>query len=131
AGRSRASAHRGSLQILLLAFKIAWTPFDPQALMELLAFPTSPIAPRAARRLAQALEEAPGRGGPAWRDAWTQIGEAEFAAAEGDSAGLTKAHARLERWRSWVEPEHADPIDGMPLAAALAACDRTVAWAGA
>ena len=33
AGRSRASAHRGSLQILLLAFKIAWTPFDPQALM--------------------------------------------------------------------------------------------------
>ena len=131
AGRSRASAHRGSLQILLLAFKIAWTPFDPRALMELLAFPTSPIAPRAARRLAAALEEAPGRGSTVWRDAWAEIGEAELADANGDPAKLKKAHARLERWRQWVEPEPAEPDAGMPLAAALAACDRTIAWAGA
>lgn len=131
AGWSRSSPHRGSLQILLLAFKIAWVPFDAQALMELLAFPTSPIAPRAARRLAEALEEAPGRGGPAWQNAWAMIGEAEIAAADSDPAKLRKAHARLERWRSWVEPEPADPVEGMPLAAALAACDRTVVWAGA
>ncbi len=131
AGRSRSSAHRGSMQILLLAFKIAWVPFDPRALMELLAFPTSPIAPRAARRLAEALEEAPGRGGAAWQDAWVKIGEAEIAAAEGDPAKLRKARARLERWRAWVEPEPTDPVAGMSLAAAIAACDRTVAWAGA
>lgn len=131
AGRSRASAHRGSLQILLLAFKIAWTPFDPRALMELLAFPTSPIGPRAARRLAAALEEAPGRGSTAWREAWAKIGEAELADASGDPVKLKKAQARLERWREWVEPEPADPDAGMPLAAALAACDRTIAWAGA
>jgi RecB family exonuclease len=131
AGRSRASAHRGSLQILLLAFKIAWTPFDPRVLMDLLAFPTSPIAPRAAGRLAEALEEAPGRGGPAWQEAWVKIGEAEVAATDGDPAKLKKAHARLERWRAWVEPEAADPVAGMPLAAAVAACDRTIAWAGA
>ncbi|HEX8402673.1 MAG TPA: PD-(D/E)XK nuclease family protein [Allosphingosinicella sp.] len=131
AGRSRASAHRGSLQILLLAFKIAWTPFDPGALMELLAFPTSPIAPRAARRLAEALEEAPGRGGSPWQEAWVRISEAELAEAGGDPAKLRKTHARLERWQAWVEPELADPVLGMPLAAALAACDRTIAWAGA
>jgi RecB family exonuclease len=131
AGRSRASAYRGSLQILLLAFKIAWTPFDPRALMELLAFPTSPIAPRAARRLAAALEEAPGRGGLVWREAWSEIGEAELADADGDPANVKKAHARLERWREWVEPEPADPSVGMPLVSALAACDRTIAWAGA
>ena len=131
AGRSRASAYRRSLQILLLAFKIAWTPFDPRALMELLAFPTSPIAPRAARRLAAALEEAPGRGSTVWREAWAEIGEAELADANGDPIMLKKAHARLERWREWVEPEPADPSAGMPLAAALAVCDRTVAWAGA
>lgn len=131
AGRSRASAHRGSLQILLLAFKVAWTPFDPRTLMELLAFPTSPIASRAARRLAAALEKAPGRGGPVWRKAWSEIGEAELTDADGDPAKLKKAYARLERWRKWVEPEPADPNAGMPLAAALAACDRTIAWAGA
>jgi ATP-dependent helicase/nuclease subunit B len=38
AGRSRRSPHRGSLQPLLLAFKIAWLPFDAHALMELLLF---------------------------------------------------------------------------------------------
>lgn len=131
AGRSSASAHRGSLQIMLLAFKIAWTPFDPRALMELLAFPTSPIAPRAARRLAEALEEAPGRGGPAWQEAWTRIEQAEVTAAEGEPAKLKEANARIERWRSWAEPDAADPSVGMSLAAALATCDRTIAWAGA
>lgn len=130
AGRSRASAHRGSLQILLLAFKVAWAPFDPRALMELLVFPTSPIAPRAARRLATALEEAPGRAGAAWQTAWEEIGSAELAEANGDPAKLKKAHARLERWRAWADPELADPVAGMPLKAALEACDRTIAWAG-
>lgn len=131
AGRSRASAHRGSLQVLLLGFGIGWSPFDPRALMELLAFPTSPIAPRAARRLAQALEEAPGRGGPAWREAWESIVEVELTEAGADAASLRKAHARLDRWRAWVEPDLADAGAGMPLPMALAICDRTIAWAGA
>lgn len=129
AGRSRASAHRGSLQVLLLAFKVAWAPFDPRALMELLVFPTSPIAAKAARRLAGALEETPGRGGTAWNQAWTEIGERELAEAEGDSGNLKKAHGRLERWHAWADPELADPVAGMPLKAALDICDRTVAWA--
>ena len=131
AGRSRASAHRGSLQLLLLAFKVGWEPFDPRALMELLLFPTSPIAPRAARRLAAALEEAPGRGGPVWESAWTEIGSAELAEADGDAAEIRKAHTRLERWRAWAEADLSDPAAGMPLKAALAACDRTIAWAAA
>lgn len=129
AGRSRASAHRGSLQILLLAFKVAWEPFDPRALMELLVFPTSPISPRTARRLAIALEEAPGRGGPVWNEAWVEIGAAEIAEAAGDPAKIRKAHARLERWRGWADPDLADPVGGMPLKAALDACDRTISWA--
>ena len=129
AGRSRASAHRGSLQILLLAFKVAWAPFDPRALMELLVFPTSPIAPRAARRLAAVLEEAPGRGSTMWNDAWAEIGAAELAEAGGDAGAIRKAHDRLERWRAWVNPELDDPVAGMPLQAALATCDRTIAWA--
>lgn len=131
AGRSRASAHRGSLQILLLAFKVAWAPFDPRALMELLVFPTSPIPPRASRGLAAALEEAPGRGSAVWDQAWAEIATAELSEAEGDPSQLKKAHARLERWRAWADPELADPAAGMPLPAALAACDRTIAWAAA
>jgi ATP-dependent helicase/nuclease subunit B len=128
AGRSRRSPHRGSLQLLLLSFKTAWLPFDAPALMELLLFTRSPIAARASLCLAAALEEAPGRGGQTWRDAWTAIETAELDAAETEK-DQASAGNRLERWRAWAEPHLADPVTGMPAAEAVAICDRTVAWA--
>lgn len=131
AGRSRPSPHRGSLQLLLLAFKSVWTPFEPRALMELLVFPRAPIPPRAAWRLAEALEEAPGRGGPAWLDAWAAIEVTEFERAGDQPADRRKARSRIAAWRSWAEPETADPVAGIPLAQALAICERTSAWATA
>lgn len=129
AGRSRSSIHRGSLQLLLLAFKGSWAPFDPQALMELLVFPASPVPARAAWRLASALEQAPGRGGPEWTSAWATLAEAEEARVDGDVAELAKVGPRLARWRAWSEPEMADPAAGMPVAQALEICDRVTAWA--
>lgn len=129
AGRSIRSVHRGSLQLLLLAFKGAWAPFNPHALMELLVFPDSPIAPRAARRLAGALEEAPGRGGPEWTNSWTEIEEREYELADGDADRLALIAPRLARWRAWAEPQVADPIAGMELAQALSLCDQVGAWA--
>ncbi|WP_181008479.1 PD-(D/E)XK nuclease family protein [Sphingomonas montanisoli] len=129
AGRSRSSIHRGSLQLLLLAFRGAWAPFDPQALMELLIFPASPIAPRAARRLASALEQAPGRGGPEWVEAWEAIAANEREYAVDDTDALAAVDPRLARWREWTELEMADPVSGMPLPQALGICDRVTAWA--
>ncbi|WP_231420757.1 PD-(D/E)XK nuclease family protein [Sphingomonas sp. Leaf205] len=129
AGRSRPSIHRGSLQLLLLAFKGAWAPFDAQALMELLIFPGSPIAPRAAGRLATALEKAPGRGGAEWGEAWKAITEAERERGGGDVGGVEKAMSRLDRWRSWSDSDLADADAGMPLEQALGICDRVTAWA--
>ncbi len=129
AGRSRSSIHRGSLQLLLLAFKGTWAPFDPHALMELLVFPNSPVAPRAAWHLAAALEEAPGRGGPQWELAWTAISEQERERAEGDADRLRAANARVVRWKEWAEPEIADAVEGMPLEQVLRICDRVTIWA--
>jgi ATP-dependent helicase/nuclease subunit B len=128
AGRSRRSPHRGTLQLLLLGFKIAWQPFDAHALMELLLFARSPIAKRAAWRLAAALEAAPGQGSDEWLRAWADIETAELVAAE-SSADRAKAAKRLSRWRAWVEPTMCDPIAGMAVAEAVAICDRTIAWA--
>lgn len=128
AGRSRRSPHRGSLQLLLLAFKAAWLPFDAHALMELLLFARSPIAPRAASRLAAALEEAPGRGGASWRAAWGAIEANEIATAKSEE-DRGRAAARLDRWRAWAEPAGADPVVGMPATEAIAICDRTISWA--
>lgn len=129
AGRSRASVHRGSLQLLLLAFKTSWMPFDPRALMEILIFPNSPVAPRAARYLASALEQAPGRGDPEWENAWALITDAEHARSSIDDISETGNRRRLDRWRVWAEPVLADPEQGMPLELALAICDRVMNWA--
>jgi ATP-dependent helicase/nuclease subunit B len=129
AGRSLHSIHRGSLQLLLLGFKGAWAPFDPHALMEMLVFPNSPVAPRAALHLASALENAPGRGGPEWKHAWATIAERERERAAGDQEKLRAVDPRLSRWREWAEPETADPIGGMPLGQALHLCDRVNTWA--
>jgi hypothetical protein len=127
AGRSRRSPHRGTLQLLLLGFKIAWRPFDAHALMELLLFARSPIARRAAWRLAAALESAPGRGSEEWSTAWAEVEKRELDAAVTDK-DRSLAEARLARWRAWAEPVMADPMDGMPVESAVAICDRTIAW---
>ena len=129
AGRSRSSVHRGSLQLLLIAFKGSWAPFDPHALMELLVYPNSPVAPRAAWHLASALEQAPGRGGPEWERAWDTIAERERDRAAGDPLELGDVGPRLARWREWAEPKASDADAGMPIAQALAICDRVTTWA--
>lgn len=128
AGRSSRSPYRGSLQVLLLAFKITWRPFDAHALMELLLFQRSPVAARAAWRLAAALEEAPGRGGEPWLAAWKAIEAQELDSAT-DEKQRAKAAARLARWRSWVEPIENDPDAGMPATEVVAICDRVISWA--
>lgn len=128
AGRSRRSPHRGSLQLLLLGFKVAWTPFDAHALMELLLFPRSPIAPRASWRLSAALEEAPGRGSSVWQDAWSAIAVAELAPDQ-DGKDRARAEARVARWRAWADPACADPDEGLSGSQAVAICDQTISWA--
>lgn len=128
AGRSRRSPHRGTLQLLLLGFKISWSPFDPHALMELLMFARSPIAGRAASRLARALEETPGRGSELWTQTWVSIQDAEEAAATTDKERAAVSE-RIARWRAWAEPVLSDPIEGITVFDAAAICDRTVAWA--
>lgn len=129
AGRSRTSVHRGSLQLLLLAFKARWEPFDASALMEILVFPSSPVAPRAARKLAAALEEAPGRGGHEWETAWIAIAATEEEHGKDDHNAGAKVAPRLERWRAWTDGGLSNPVSGISLIEALGICDRVIEWA--
>lgn len=114
------SPQRGLLELLPLAFALAWQPADPQLLLDLLTLPRPPIPRRFARRLARALVHEPGTGGPAWRAAWADIGAAE---------GVTAKD--LEAWQAWTETGLYDRAKGMPHAAALAICDRVAGWANA
>lgn len=128
-GRSRLSVHRGALQLLLLAFRCAWAPFDAQALIELLVFPNSPVSPRAARHFARALENAPGRGSASWQQAWEHVAANEHERTSSRGAASETIEDRLARWRDWVEPVLADPDSGMAVSQALKICDRVVDWA--
>jgi hypothetical protein len=123
-GASPRSAHRGALQLLPLAFSVAWAPFDPQKLLELLLLPAPPIDLWAARLLAGALSREPGVGGPAWADAWSAI-EAGIAERDGGAAG----QATLAEWRAWMDVGAHGRSSGMPAGAAVAISDRVRRWA--
>lgn len=126
-GVSAASPYRGVLQVLPLAFQLAWSPFDAAALLDLLCLHRPPIARRAAAVLSRALEEAPGIGGPIWARAWSEIEAAELARPDEPE---NRVRERLARWRSWVDPLGADPDQGLEIGLALGVCDRIASWAG-
>lgn len=119
-GLSRPSAQRGLLELLPLAFALAWRPADPQLLLDLLTLPRPPMPRRFARRLARALVNEPGTGGAEWRAAW-----AEIEAADGVTSG------DLDAWRAWTTTGLHDRAEGMTRAAALDICDRVAGWAEA
>jgi ATP-dependent helicase/nuclease subunit B len=128
AGLSAPSPYRGVLQVLPLAFQLAWAPLNVQALLTLLCLPRPPIPRNAAAKLARALEKAPGVGGPEWRSAWEEIEVVALAASDND-VGQAAVRERLARWHAWVEPVRADPVTGLTLAQAMEVCDRVIAWA--
>lgn len=128
AGLSPRSPFRGALQVLPLAFQLAWPPFDAQALMDLLLLPRPPLPRAVARRIATVLAEAPGLDGPAWRDLWREIEEEARAAAETD-AEQKAVTVRLERWQAWVRPSSLDASGGLSLVQVLAICTRVAEWA--
>lgn len=130
-GLSSASPWRGALQVLPLAFALAWRPFDPRVLLNLLMLPRPPLPRWAARRLARALASEPGVGGGAWTDAWAAI-EArllEIHAALGPDQAQAKARAELAAWRAWTEGGRFDRRQGMPAAEVHAIAGRVAAWA--
>ncbi len=126
-GRSPRSRHRGPLQVLASAFAVAWQPFDPRALVDLLLLPRSPIPAWAARVLAEALTREPGVGGSEWRRAWGEI-ELDLPKHAGKTVD---AAATLADWRSWAAAGRHDRSAGMDVGSAVSICDRVRAWATA
>ncbi len=123
-GVSPRSSHRGALQLISLAFAVAWAPFNPQKLLELLLLPRPPIGRWAARLLAGALSREPGVGGTAWASAWQAI-ETGLAERNGGNADP----GTLADWRGWMEVGLHGRSTGMPAMAAAAISGRVRRWA--
>lgn len=131
-GLSSASPWRGALQVLPLAFEIAWAPFKPEALLNLLSLPRPPIGRYAASRLSRALVSSPGLHGPEWSAAWTDIEERLRAQEEGAadaSEADRKIAQRITRWRAWTEGGRISRAAGMSLEEARLIAGRVAEWA--
>ena len=126
-GSSAPSPHRALLQVLPLAFALAWNPPDPKSLLDFLLLPVSPLPRWAANRLASRVAETPGVGGPLWQKTFDEIAE-RFAEKSPDEPAAKRAEA-IGNWRAFVEPQRHDPIVGMPRLAARAIAGRVAAWA--
>jgi hypothetical protein len=126
-GASAASPHRALLQVLPLAFALAWDPPDPHKLLDFLLLPVSPLPRWAANRLAARVAETPGVGGPLWRQEFDEIATLHAIRA-GEKSEAERA-ATVEGWRAFVEPQRHDPVGGMPRATARAIAARVAAWA--
>jgi ATP-dependent helicase/nuclease subunit B len=125
-GASAPSPHRALLQVLPLAYALAWNPPDPNRLLDFLLLPIGPLPRRVANRLARAIAEEPGVGGPKWLEAWADI---EKQLAEAEDEDTRKRAKRLAEWRAFVEPQRHDPLGGMPRLVARCIAERISAWA--
>ena len=128
-GQSALSPWRGALQVLPLAFAIAWRPFNPKPLLDLLLLPRPPIGRVAARNLAYALSKEPGTGGVAWTEAWDRT-EATEKERQKDNPNVNAVVAKkMARWRDWMTVGQHDRKAGIPAAAAKTIATRVAHWA--
>lgn len=129
-GLSSPSPWRGALQVLPLAFAVAWRPLDSKALLNLLMLPRPPMPRFAAARLARALTAAPGLGGRSWNAAWEEIRTRALELnVDADAQAAAKADAQIARWRNWTVGGQFDRAGGMPVAEARQIAGRVAAWA--
>lgn len=124
-GAAIASPLVSALQILPLALSLRWGPLDPEILLQFLQLPISPLPRKFGRRLAAAVAENPGIGGPLWKAVLEKCLEQSE-----KEPGLSRGKVE-ERFRSWL-PDVARliPIGKEMLAGDIAdLCDRLVRWA--
>jgi hypothetical protein len=123
-GVSAPSPHRALLQVLPLAFSLAWEPPDPNRLLDFLLLPTGPLPRSVAWKLAKVVAENPGVGGDEWVAAW-----GELAADIPDGSDPAKHGAKVSAWRRFLEPARHDPKSGIPRLEASAIADTVSQWA--
>lgn len=132
AGLEERSRARAIPQVLALALRLRWQPLNPAHLMEFLTHPVCPVGSWLRRELAKALQEAPGIGGPKWKEA---IQEAQkkickhFAAeAPEREKELTRLEADLQDWVMVDRFDHDGIASGSQLAAT---CSQVAQWSKA
>ena len=118
-GPSSAGTARAALQVLPLLLEMIWAPAEPQAALDLLSLPATPIPRPLARRLADALRQWPALGSEDW----------EAALAEHDYGEDTDVAARRrERVSVLLTPEVSRDREAIPMDVLRRRIQVSAAW---
>lgn len=133
AGVDAATKWRAVLQVLPLTIDTYWQPLRVGRMLELLTIPTSPVPGLIRYKLANALANSPGIGGPQWTKAiedGIQAHEELWQAEELEEQEIKKQRKNLEaRLDLWVRHDYYDPNEGMPLEKLVEICQKVGQWA--
>ena len=125
-GFRRHTRFRAATQVLKLSLALVWEPVDPYRILQFLLHPTGPLQKWVRSRLADAVAESPGIGGPLWVSAIRKIGQMQRERYEAKESEVEQVRAEIAYW---LEGERYDPGTGAPLEALLARTQRVSAWA--
>jgi RecB family exonuclease len=129
-GLQPSSTARPIPQELLLALRLCWKPVDPRALLEFLTHPVCPVAGPLRRRLAEAIAESPGVGGPRWQEAIESMRESITASARLKADERKDYLERVEQdLKNWVGVAGFDARTGAPGSVLSECCARVARWA--
>ena len=101
---------------------------DPHRILTFLLHPVSPLAPWVRSRLAGAVAESPGLGGPKWAEAVQRIEALQRERYEATDEDVVTLRAEIGYW---LECERHEARAGAPLDALLERTGRVSAWAAA
>lgn len=129
-GHDTRSPWREAVQTLTCAFALRWAPIDVGALLEFLSLRHSPIPRHTAFHFTNAILQAPGVGGPLWKNAKQEAVDAYTAMLSEESTPDVKAKIQTleQELEYWLEAERHSPESGMPAAVAQDISLRVEQW---
>ena len=113
-----------ALQVLPLCLELLWDPADPQAALELLCLPRTPIPRRLAGRLVQALRQWPALGSDDWNEAL-----AEYDFTDDGKIDDATAQRRRDRVALLLDPVVPLQAGALPMGLVRARVEAVAAWA--
>ena len=119
-------------QVLLLALRLYWKPLDPRSLLEFLTHPICPVSGSLRHRLANAVAESPGVGGPKWNEAIAAVKASICEKQKGNVSAQKEALQRIDdelcAWLLVSQFEENEEATGIVLSEC---CARVARWAAA
>ena len=125
-GFSNHTQFRAATQVLKLALALLWEPVDPHRLLQFLVHPAGPLPAWVRSRLAGAVAESPGIGGPKWVEALGWIERTQRERQEATEQAVRELQGNVA---FWLEGERHDPRSGAPLDTLVARIQRVASWA--